>query len=99
MNLYIVASLLSIPLETKSNQIEYVDKSSMLVGYDCNNPTEIKTYSYDEVLDCNEEADSHGVTTTEDTHFQILQKKLQSKNNWWHVPGVQINQEQLLRTL
>ena len=99
MKLYIVATLLSILQEIKSNQIEYVDKSSMLVGYDCNNPTEIKTYSYDEVLDCNEEADSHGVTTTEDTHFQILQKKLQSKNNWWHVPGVQINQEQLLRTL
>ena len=72
MNLYIVASLLSIPLEIKSNQIEYVDKSSTLVGYDCNNPTEIKTYSYDEVLDCNEEADSHGMTTTEDTNFQIL---------------------------
>ena len=46
----------------------------MLVGYDCNNPSEIKTYSYDEVLDCNEDSDSHGVTTTEDTHFQILQK-------------------------
>ena len=35
MNLYIVASILSIPLEIKWNQIEYVDKSSTLVGYDC----------------------------------------------------------------
>ena len=80
MKLYIVATLLSILQEIKSNQIEYVDKSSTLVGYDCNNPTEIKTYSYDEVVECNEEADSHGMTATEDTHFQIL-KKSKSQNN------------------
>ena len=79
MKLYIVATQLSILQEIKSNQIEYVDKSSMLVGYDCNNPTEIKTYSNDEVLDCNEDSDSHGVTTTEDTHFQILQKNSKVK--------------------
>ena len=45
-------------MKIQSNEIEYVDKSSTLIGYDCNNPTDIVTHSYDEVNDCTEEADS-----------------------------------------
>ena len=49
---YIICLIILSPLNVKPSNIEYVETSSTLVAYDCNNPTDITTYSYDEVIEC-----------------------------------------------
>ena len=78
---YIVCLLILKSTQVKPSNIEYIDKSSTLVAYDCNNPTDITTHSYDEVIECQQQKPTSGHDNTKESHFQILQENDKARIN------------------
>ena len=72
--LYIVCLLILKSTQVQPSNIDYIDTSSTLLAYDCNNPTDITTHSYDEVIGCQQQRPTSEHDNTKESHFQILQE-------------------------
>ena len=71
---FIVCLLILKSTQVKPSNIDYIDTSSTLLAYDCNNPTDITTHSYDEVIGCQQQRPTSEHDNSKESHFQILQE-------------------------
>ena len=72
--LFIVCILIIKSTQVQPSNIDYIDTSSTLLAYDCNNPTDITTHSYDEVIGCQQKRPTSKHDNSKESHFQILQE-------------------------